>query len=320
MKKLLGITGLLLIVIVGTALKNPDFLSPYNLQNTLRWIALFGLVSVGVSYVIITGGIDLSIGSVVGLSGSALAVLLTALHWPVPLAVGAVLLLSLLIGVLHGLLVTKLGLQPFVVTLCGLLLYRGMARFITGDQSQGFGHQYEGLRQVAIARVPVTSTFAIPVPCFLLAGVAILGSILLHRSIWGRQLFAIGGNELAARFSGVRVDLLKLSAYVICSGLAGLAGILFALDLNSIQPSGLGEFYELYAVAAAVLGGCSLRGGEGTILGVLIGTALMRVLYNSINILGIPTHLEFAIIGAVILAGVVADEMVRRIALKRRQE
>jgi ribose transport system permease protein len=111
---------------------------------------------------------------------------------------------------------------------------------------------------------------------------------------------------------------MKIVAYVICSGLAGAGGILFALDLNSVQPSNLGEFYELYAIAAAVLGGCSLRGGEGSILGVIIGTAVMRVLYNAINILRIPTHLEFAIIGAVILSGVIVDELVKRVAAKRR--
>ena len=113
-------------------------------------------------------------------------------------------------------------------------------------------------------------------------------------------------------------DAMKIIAYVICSGLAGVAGILFALNLNSVQPSGLGEFYELYAIAGAVLGGCSLRGGEGSILGVIIGSAVMRVLYNSINILRIPTHWEFAIIGAVILSGVIVDELVKRVAARRR--
>ena len=147
---------------------------------------------------------------------------------------------------------------------------------------------------------------------------SVLSAILLNRTIWGRYLLALGRNETAARYSGINTDRMKILAYVICSLLAGLGGILFALDLNSIQPSGLGEFYELYAIAAAVLGGCSLRGGEGTILGVIIGTAVMRVLYNAINILGIPTHLEFAIIGSVILAGVIADEAVKRIAARRR--
>ena len=207
--------------------------------------------------------------------------------------------------------------KPFVVTLCGLLLYRGIARYLTDDQSQGFGNSYEGLRQLAIGRLQVTGTFALPFAVFILVAVAVVAHVFLERTIWGRYLLAMGRNETAARFSGINTDRMKILAYVVCSLLAGVGGILFSLNLNSIQPSGLGEFYELYAIAAAVLGGCSLRGGEGTIIGVIIGTAVMRVLYNAINILGIPTHLEFAIIGAVILAGVVADEVVKRIAARR---
>ncbi len=128
---------------------------------------------------------------------------------------------------------------------------------------------------------------------------------------------ALGRNEEAARYSGVPIERMKILAYVICSGTAGLGGILFALDVNSVQPAGQGNFYELYAIAAAVLGGCSLRGGEGSILGVIVGAAVMRVLYNAINVLGIPTQLEFAIIGIVILTGVIADELIRRIAAHR---
>ncbi len=318
MKKLLGIFGLLVAVFLVTALANPQFVSAYNLQNLVRWTSLFGIISIGVAFVIITGGIDLSIGSVIGLVGSLMAWLLTHRGWSIPLTLVAVLGTSLAIGLAHGLLITKVRLQPFVVTLCGLLLYRGIARFITDDQSQGFGNSYDGLRQVAIGRLALGGTFALPAPVFYLAGVALLAGILLNRTIWGRYLLALGRNETAARYSGINTDRMKILAYAICSTLAGLGGILFALDLNSIQPSGLGEFYELYAIAAAVLGGCSLRGGEGTILGVIIGTAVMRVLYNAINILGIPTHLEFAIIGSVILAGVIADELVKRLAARRR--
>jgi len=247
-----------------------------------------------------------------------MAWLLTQKGWSVPGTLVAVLSVSLLIGLAHGLLITKMGLQPFVVTLCGLLLYRGMARYITDDQSQGFGSAYEGLRQIAIGKWQVNQHFALPVSVFFLAGVAVVAAVFLNRTIWGRYLFALGRNETATRYSGISTDRMKILAYVICSLLAGVGGILFSLNLNSIQPSGLGEFYELYAIAAAVLGGCSLRGGEGTILGVIIGTAVMRVLYNAINILGIPTHLEFAIIGTVILAGVIADELVKRYATRRR--
>jgi ribose transport system permease protein len=317
-KKVLGIFGLLLVICIFTAVMNPNFLNAYNVQNTLRWTSLYGILSIGVAFVIISGGIDLSIGSVVGLTGSVLALLLAEKGWPVPVALAVCMGLSLLIGLTHGLLITKLKLQPFVVTLCGLLFYRGMARFITDDQSLGFGSSFEGLRQIAIGTVPLVGDFKLPYPLFILTIVAILAMVLLNKTIFGRYLLAIGRNEEAAVYSGIRTDRIVISVYVISSGLAGLGGILFSLDVNSIQPSGLGEFYELYAIAAAVLGGCSLRGGEGSILGVIIGAAVMRVLYNAINILHIPTNLEFAIIGVVILAGVIVDELVKRWVSKRR--
>jgi len=320
MKKLLGIFGLLVFVCVFTALVNPKFMNAYNVQNTVRWTSLFAIISIGVAFVIITGGIDLSIGSVIGLVGSLMAWLLVNKHWSVPATLCAVLLLSFAIGLAHGLLITKMKLQPFVVTLCGLLIYRGLARFVTDDQSQGFGSSYENLRRLAIGKIPLpfTDAFVIPFPFLIMLFIALLAAVFLNRTIFGRYLLALGRNETAARYSGINTDRMKMLAYVICSSLAGIGGILFSLDLNSIQPSGLGEFYELYAIAAAVLGGCSLRGGEGTILGVIIGTAVLRVLYNAINILHIPTHLEFAIIGAVILAGVMADELVKRLAARRR--
>ena len=147
---------------------------------------------------------------------------------------------------------------------------------------------------------------------------AILAAIFLNRTIWGRYLFALGNNEDGARYSGIETDRLKIVAYVICSFLAGLSGLLFAYELDSVQPAQTGEFYELYAIAAAVLGGCSLRGGQGTILGVIIAAAVIRLLRNSINLLGISTHLEYAIIGMVILCGVAADEIIKRVMAKRR--
>lgn len=320
MKKIFGISGLLVFICVVTALVEPNFLNAYNLQNTIRWTALFSLIAIGVSFVIITGGIDLSIGSTIGLVGSLLANLLTIKGWSVGAALATVMLLSLGIGLAHGLLITKMRLQPFVVTLCGLLIYRGVARYVTDDQSLGFGNAFESLRALATGNIPLpfAGGFALPFPFLIMLAVGIVAAIFLNRTIYGRYLLALGRNETAARYSGIDTDAMKIIAYVICSGLAGVAGILFSLNLNSVQPSGLGEFYELYAIAGAVLGGCSLRGGEGSILGVIIGSAVMRVLYNSINILRIPTHWEFAIIGAVILSGVIVDELVKRFAAKRR--
>lgn len=318
MKKVLGIFLLLVVICVVTAALNPSFLKAMNIQNILRWTSLYGILSVGVAFVIISGGIDLSIGSVVGLTGSLLALLLTKEGWSIPAALAACMGLSLAIGLLHGLLITKLKIQPFVVTLCGLLFYRGIARFITDDKSLGFGMDFDPLRKLAVGKVPFIGELQLPYPFFILIFVAIIAMVLLNKTVFGRYLFAIGRNEEAAVYSGIRTDRIVISVYVISSGLAGLGGILFSLDLNSVQPSGLGEFFELYAIAAAVLGGCSLRGGEGSILGVIIGAAVMRVLYNSINILHIPTNLEFAIIGVVILAGVIADELVKLWVTKRR--
>lgn len=440
MKKILGILGLLIAVCLATTLGNPRFLSPGNVENLIRLTALFGLISIGVSFVIITGGIDLSIGSTIALTGCLLALFLEVdyvprddamtvaevrgdpravvlagdagdlskgdrLHVPTGaagkfrfltvdsvskadgrtvagvvespsivaaggkvtvaklhhmnelLAVGLVLAIALGIGLLHGLLITKVRLQPFVVTLCGLLFYRGYARYITNEQTQHFDASLEGLKYLASGQpfqIPIPllrwigegnwsqhlwnpttgkhavdaqgnlipldpiAWVAIPMPVIIMLVVAVLAAIFLNRTIYGRYLLALGRNEQAARFSGINTDRMTILAYVICSMLAGVAGILFALDLNLIQPAGHANFYELYAISAAVLGGCSLRGGEGAVLGVLIGAAVMRALSNSIVLLEIPTNLEFAIIGLVLLAGVIADELVKRYAARRR--
>ena len=317
MKKVIGITGVLLAVAGLTAVLEPNFLTAYNLQNTLRWTGLFGIISIGTAFVIVTGGIDLSVGSVIGLVGVVLSMLLVDAGWPIPVALLAVVAMVLFLGLLHGVLVTKLNLQPFVVTLCGLLFYRGIARWISGDATQGFGSGFDGLRWIAIGRLPVTDSFGLPMPFVIMILVAVLASLLLNRTVWGRYMMALGHNEEAARYSGIKTDRMVILAYVIGAVTTGLGGVLFALDVNSVQPAVHGNFYELYAIAAAVLGGCSLRGGEGSILGVVIGAAVLRLLYNAINILGIPTQLEFAIIGAVILLGVVADEAIRRVGVMR---
>lgn len=529
MNKIMGILMLLVYVCVASALLSDAFTTPFNMQNIVRYTALYGIIGIGVSMVIITGGIDLSIGSMVGLTGCLLPMALTQWHWSVPAALMLVVLTAVALGLGHGLLVTRLSLQPFIVTLCGLMIYRGIGRWLTGDATQGFGSSYDrSLRLLAIGKpcsvafllllgglltsliaavaiilrrrrgeplganavagvilviglilavvgssrfwdgytattgetiltlggmefktwsveVPPTATvrpaalmkslgwgvlpafvwllvvtFAanrkrtlisltvllpaaalvvagalvalnakgawgtrlpwcqtwrmpavfislalfmaalgwfvksavrsagervhppllltgccgilalvgrtplgqtlVPAPFLILLGIAVLASVFLNQTIYGRYLLALGRNEEAARYSGIRTKRLIVLAYVLCGLASGVAGILFALDGNSIQPSGHGNFLELYAIAAAVLGGCSLRGGEGNILGVIIGAAVMRVLYNSINILGIPSQLEFTIIGAVILFGVLADEFVKRVSSRRANQ
>jgi len=242
---------------------------------------------------------------------------------PIPLALLSVLLIAATLGLIHGLLVTRARLQPFVVTLCGLLIYRGLSRWLTGDNPAGVGEYSDTLCQVGSGRLnlytnAVGDTFGLPYPFFFLAAIGIAAAIFLNRTIWGRYLLALGRNEEAARFSGINTGNVTLLAYVVCSTLAAVGGMLFALDSLSISPSSFGNFFELYAIAAAVLGGCSLRGGEGSIVGVIIGTAVMQILNNLIMLLKISGTLEYAIIGSVILAGVIADEIVKRIAAERR--
>ena len=612
MKQVVGIFSLLLFVFVATALMSDAFLKPFNLENLMKRTALFGIISIGVAFVIITGGIDLSVGSIICLVGCGLPFLLqveyvalgevsvsrvtantgtielarppngfsqgdrvrligsatdndrlyrvsgigstginvaprpgsdatggrlAVVHpvevdgatlvlgkpftdrdgvghrmaprdrltfvledgregatarivsvdgdrmglsesapeqlagvlglarrpWTsVPVALAIVLGASLAIGLFHGLLIARLKLQPFVVTLCGLLLYRGITRGFTQDQTQGLIDEYPTLKLIAtaeLARIPLVwgllaaggvllvggsawawlsrrrlagegtllgvmavpvstvllglcllvwgvgempsqETIAIeadreqsvrvdlpegtsrvrveaaagegaqwqtidetdvavsearqelivpslktiveakpgewtqlrvvvlervepeiglPAPLMILLVVGVLASVFLNHTIYGRYLLAMGNNEEAALYSGIHTGRMIVLAYVICAGLAGLGGVLFVLDINSAQPVDFGNFYELYAIAAAVLGGCSLRGGEGTILGVVIGAALMRVLKNMITLVDwMPTYIEYAIIGAVILAGVIVDELVKRAAARRR--
>jgi len=308
MKKELGISVLLFLLCAVTAILNPKFLSAVNLFNTANLIGLYGVFSLGLGLVIITGGIDLSVGSLCALTGVLLAMALTEWHWSWPLAAAMVLGISALLGLAHGLLVTRGKLQPFIVTLCGLLIYRGLARFIAGDGTKGFSgaEGIEPLRHLASGKF-----LGMPMPFVILLLLAVVMWFVLHRSIYGRYLLAVGRNEQAARFSGINTPLVVASAYVIAALLTGVSGILIAFYTNSVGPSNHGNFYELYGIAAAVLGGCSLRGGEGSVVGIVIGTALLLVLQNLVNLLGIPSSLNFAVMGAVVLFGVLADQILK---------
>ena len=320
MKKVLGILGLLIFICLATWLMSDSFLKQGNIENVIRRSALFGILSIGAAFVIITAGIDLSIGSVVCLVGCLLPWMLVEHEFSVPAALLVVGLISLAIGLTHGLLITKMKLQPFVVTLCGLLFYRGLTRGIVQDQTQGFRGGFKTLRELSQGHIPLPGTdFGIPNPCVILLFVAVLAIIFLNFTVYGRYMLALGRNETATRYSGINTDRMTIVAYVICGLLSGLGGMLFVLDVGSAQPVDFGNFYELYAIAGAVLGGCSLRGGEGTIIGVVIGAAVMQVLKNTITLVdAIPTNIEYAVIGAVILGGVVTDELVKRYASRRR--
>jgi ribose transport system permease protein len=298
---------LILILVVGTvvALINPRFLSPVNLSNTANLIGLFGIFALGQAFVIISGGIELSVGSIIALLGVIFVDLVAGSTVSPGLSFVLVVLLGCLIGLVHGLLITRLGLQPFVVTLCGLLIYRGVARYYTDDATAGFpfGASFPTLEWLVAGRL-----YGIPHSLIAFVVLTVVMAVVLHRSVYGRYLFAVGNNEEAARHSGIDTSRVIVTAYVICCGLTAVAAIFIAMYTRSISPSSHGNFYELYAIAAAVLGGCSLRGGEGSVLGVVLGTILLQVLQNLVNLLGIPSSLNFAVMGSVILVGVIADQ------------
>jgi ribose transport system permease protein len=317
-KKDLGLLVLILVVGTVVAIINPRFLSPINVANTANLVGLFGIFAIGQGLVIITGGIELSAGSIIALFGVIFVDMIANLGVAWPVASLIILFLGVLIGFIHGTLVTKKRMQPFIVTLCGLLIYRGVARFYTKDATAGFpyGVKFEDLEFITTGRTDVVGLItghafsSIPIPhsfVFMLLIAAIMW-VVLHRTAFGRYLYAVGRNEEAARFSGIRTNRVITAAYVTCGLLTALASIFIAMYTRSILPSSHGNFYELYAIAAAVLGGFSLRGGEGSIVGVVLGTILLQVLQNLVNLLGIPSSLNFTVSGSVILIGVLADQ------------
>lgn len=341
-KKELALFALLVLVCALTALKSPNFLSIDNMVNQMRLIGMFGIFSIGAGMVIITGGIDLSVGSMFALLGVVLAMLLTGdKTWPKPftfldgsvvrwpIAVVLTIGLGALLGTFHSFLITRVKLQPFIVTLCGLLLYRGFARYLAQDDSKGFREAkgFEPLKaftkaelfgfDVHLGRLHVVFP-GLPMSFVILIVLGVAAWVVLHRSVYGRHLFATGRNEEAARYSGIDTKKIIGSTYILSGFLAAISGILFAFDTNSITPSMSGNFYELYGIAAAVLGGCSLRGGEGSIIGIVLGTILLQILQNLVNLLGIDSSLNFAVMGVVILAGVLADQLLANRSRKTR--
>jgi ribose transport system permease protein len=317
MKKFLGIVCFLVIIYGWLILAAPQARTLANHYNLAERIGLSGIVSLGAALLIISGGIDLSIGSVAGLSATLLAMLLRKEEYgwhPVP-AILAVLGCGALIGLFNGLLVTKVRVQAFVVTLCGLFIFRGAARSLAHDQVKGLGTQFERLTDSLYN----SDFYGFPRSLFYFLALAAVVAVFLHLSVYGRYLYAIGSNERAARYSGIATDRYKLLAYVVCSTLASLYGVLYLMKLNSAQPSSDGTFLELYAIAGAVLGGCSLRGGEGNILGVIIGTTILVVLPNLTNMLGVKSEFDSVVIGVALLIGAILDEVLRRLSGRARR-
>ena len=200
------------------------------------------------------------------------------------------------------------------MTLCGLFIYRGAARWFAGDRVWGLSTRYTELKDF------FNKGDFLHLPTYLWAFLILLAAatVFLHLSVYGRYFFALGSNERAAQYSGIATDFYKILAYVLCSTLTAFFAFLYVMKSNSVQPSSTGNFMELYAIAGAVLGGCSLRGGEGTVFGILLGSTIIWILPNLTNMWGIPSALEDAVIGGALLFGAIMDELLRRRALARK--
>ncbi|HSR67254.1 MAG TPA: ribose ABC transporter permease [Acidobacteriota bacterium] len=294
--------GLFLLCLAMWA-ATPYFLTPSNLVNVLQQTAINAIISVGMTYVIITAGIDLSVGSILALAAVVMAGLLAEGFSPW-LAVPAGLLVGTLAGTVNGLLITAGRLPPFIATLGMMSAARGAALVYTGGRPiSGFE---EGFRHVATGE-----TFSLPFPILLMLAVYALFHVLLSRTLFGRYVYAIGGNEEAARLSGVRVGRIKTAVYAISGLMSALAGVVLTARLNSAQPTA-GIMYELDAIAATVIGGTSLMGGIGHLGGTLIGALIMGVLRNGLNLLNVSSYVQQIIIGSVIIVAVLVDAAMKR--------
>lgn len=291
---LLGLLSLCAVLWVLT----PYFLTLSNLLNIVEQSSVIAIMAAGMTFVIVTAGIDLSVGSVLALSGVVMASLLQA-GVPLPLAVTAGLGSGFLCGLLNGVLITRGRLPPFISTLGMMSVARGAALLVTqGRPVSGFSESFRNLASGEILYVPI--------PILVMILVFLAAAVLLGKTGFGRHVYAIGGNEEAALLSGVDVSKVKTLVYGICGMLSGLAAVILTARLNSAQPIA-GIMYELDAIAATVIGGTSLMGGEGTVFGTLVGALIMGVLRNGLNLLDVSSFVQQIVIGSVIILAVLVD-------------
>lgn len=299
MEKIIPFIGLILLIIVVSIL-NPSFLDLSNLLNLLRQISINGLIAFGMTFIILTGGIDLSVGSILALSSAFIALMITSGVDPIiALIIGV--LIGFVLGAVNGLLVTKGNMAPFIATLATMTIFRGLTLVITdGNPITNLGDSY--LFQLFGKGYFI----GIPVPAVTMIIVFVILLIILQKTTFGRHTYAIGGNEVPAKISGIKVNKIKILIYGISGLMSALAGGILTSRLNSAQPTA-GTSYELDAIAAVVLGGTSLTGGKGRIVGTLIGVLIIGVLNNGLNLLGVSSFYQQVVKGVVILIAVLID-------------
>lgn len=303
-QKLLAFASLILLV-VFFSLSSENFLRFDNVIGIMLSTAVIGVLALGSTFVIITGGIDLSVGTVMTFASVMTGVVITFWGLPIPLGIAGGILTGALCGFISGWLVAKMNIPPFIATLGMMMVTKGLSLVVSGTKPIYFNDT------PAFSKIAMGTVFKVPFAVFIFFGLAIIASIVLSKTIIGRYNFALGSNEEATRLSGVNVIFWKILIYVITGAFAGIAGIMMASRLNSAQPA-LGSGYELEAIAAVVIGGTSLSGGQGSILGTVIGALIMSVLTNGLRILSVPQEWQVVIVGLVVIGAVYADILRRR--------
>lgn len=299
MQKLGPFLGLIILVAIVSIL-NPAFLEPLNILNLLRQISINALIAFGMTFVILTGGIDLSVGAILALSSALTAGFIVSGMDPI-LAIIVGCIIGAVLGMINGLLITKGKMAPFIATLATMTIFRGLTLVYTdGNPITGLGSNY------AFQLFGRGYFLGIPVPAITMLLTFIVLWVLLHKTPFGRRTYAIGGNEKAALISGIKVPRVKIMIYSLAGFMSALAGAILTSRLNSAQPTA-GTSYELDAIAAVVLGGTSLSGGRGRIVGTLIGVLIIGVLNNGMNLLGVSSFYQSVVKGIVILIAVLLD-------------
>ncbi len=302
----------LFLLAIGFSIASPFFRTFDNFVGILLATSVNGILALGVTFVIITGGIDLSVGTVLTISSVMTGVFITNNHFPVWLGIIGGILTGGLAGFVNGVVIAKLKIPPFIATLGMLYATKGLSLVIS-ELKPIYFNDTPIFRKLAMDSVlgSIIPGFDIPNAVLVMFGAALIAYIVLSRTVLGRYTFALGSNEEATRLSGVNVDRWKIAVYSVCGLFSGLAGVVIAARLNSAQPA-LGAGYELDAIAATVIGGTSLSGGEGTILGTIIGAFIISTLTNGLRILGVPQEWQMVITGVIVVLAVFLDRLRKR--------
>lgn len=311
MQKAVAFVVLIALLLFFT-FSNENFMSQSNMVGIMQATAVNGVLAVACTFVIASAGIDLSVGTLMTFTAVMSGVFLTFWGWPMWLGVPAVLLVGAMVGATSGLVISQLKIPPFIATLGMMLVLKGLSLVISGVHPIYFNDtpNYSMISADSFIANYIPS-FEVPNGVLILFGVAIIASVILNKSILGRYIFALGSNEEAARLSGVNVNFWKVVTYALGGMVCGIAGLLISSRLNSAQPA-LGQGYELDAIAATVIGGTSLAGGRGTILGTLIGAFIMSVLTNGLRINGVPEEWQLVVTGIIIIIAVYVDTTLRK--------